>query len=86
LDGNDEVRGLVAVVPYIPLRCSFCELIGQILFLLAFQMLDLLFDPVEFGLVISFLSLDGFEESLGDLHDGFWVADIDLEGCCGASG
>jgi hypothetical protein len=70
LDGDDEVWGFVAVVSLIPLGGSLCELMGQISLLLIFQISELLDGLAEFGLVIPFLASDGFEQSLGDLHDG----------------
>jgi hypothetical protein len=86
LNGDDEVGSFAVVISNISFRYLLGELVGQIPFCLSFQMSDLLCVLGEFGLVIPFSLLDSFDEPLGDLHDGFWVVDIELEGYCRSSG
>jgi hypothetical protein len=86
LDGNDEVRGLTVVISNVSFRNLLGELVGQIPFCLSFQVSDPFCSSSTLCLVVSFLSPDSLDESLGDLHDGFWVVDVELEGSGGSSG
>jgi hypothetical protein len=80
LDGDNEVGCALVVVSYIALGGHECGESGQIASLLIFQVSESLGGEVVLSLVISLSSLQGFDESLGDLHDWFGVVDVDLQG------
>jgi hypothetical protein len=86
LDGDDEVRSLAVVVSNVSFRYLLGELVGQIPFCLSFQVSDSFCGSGALGLVVSFSSPDSLDEPLGDLHDGFWVVDVELEGSGGSMG
>jgi hypothetical protein len=86
LDGDDEVRSLAVIISNVSFRYLLGELVGQIPFCLPLQMSDPLCVSGVFSLVVlPLLSSDGFNEPLDDLHDGFRVVDVELEGGCGSS-
>jgi hypothetical protein len=80
LDGDNEVGCALVGVSNETLGGFERGESGQIASLLIFQVSEPLGGEVTFGLVVPFSSSYGFDESLGNLHDGLGVVDVDLQG------
>jgi hypothetical protein len=85
LDGDNEVGCALVSVANKALGRGNCGESGQIASLLLFQISESFSGEGAFGLVVPLSSSKGFDESLGDLCNGFGVVDINLEGDCCAS-